>query len=127
MAPSVTISELEVRYADRVALTGLNLSFDAPSSVAVIGPNGSGKSTLLGAITGLVPPSSGSVTVDAPTAPALVLQATNVDRSLPISVRDTVRLARFSHLGLLGRPSPVDRALVEHAMQRLDVLSLIHI
>ena len=41
----------------------VDLSVAGGEVVALLGPNGSGKSTLLGAIAGLLPPASGSVTV----------------------------------------------------------------
>ena len=113
---------LEVRYGDHLALDGLDFDLDAPASLAVIGPNGSGKSTLLGAVAGLTSPSAG--TVSASSAPALVLQSTDVERSLPITVRDTVALARYPRLGLLRRFGTVDRAAIETALERLDVADL---
>lgn len=124
MNAAVTIRDLEVRYGDRVALFGLDLELSAPATVAVIGPNGSGKSTMLGAIAGLVTPSSGSVSVDAAGAPALVLQSTNVDRSLPITVRETVGLARLPRLGLVRRRSSADRSAVDAAIERLGITDL---
>lgn len=121
MTPSATIADLEVRYGERTALTGVDLVLRGPSTVAVIGPNGSGKSTLLGALAGLVPASSGSAVIDSVSRPALVLQATAVDRSLPITVRDTVGLARLPSVGLLRRRSAADRSAVDQAMERLAV------
>lgn len=93
------------------------------SSLAVIGPNGSGKSTLLGVLAGTIEPSSGSAVVSGP-APALVLQSTDVDKSVPITVRDTVALGRYSTLGLFRRFSAVDRDAVDQAMRRLEVSDL---
>lgn len=124
MHPSVTTSGLEVRYDDHRALAELDMTATGPCVVAVIGPNGSGKSTLLGAIAGLVEPSSGSVTLDAEAEPALVLQATKVDQSLPITVRDTIGLARYARLGLFRRFGSADRRAVDDAMARLDVADL---
>jgi ABC-type Mn2+/Zn2+ transport system ATPase subunit len=121
MTASVSTRGLEVRYGDRVALRDVDLDLAAPSSVAVIGPNGSGKSTLLAAIAGIATPSAGSVAVDAPTPPALMLQSTDVDRSLPITVRDAVGLARYPRLGLLRRFTRSDRRAVHDAMARLAV------
>jgi len=45
------------------ALRGVDTSFAAGSVTALVGANGSGKSTLLGAISGIVRPSSGLVTI----------------------------------------------------------------
>lgn len=111
-----------MHYGEHVALAGLDLEVAAPASVAVIGPNGSGKSTLLGAIAGLTIPSAGSVSSSSP--PALVLQSTDVERSLPITVRDTVALARYPRLGIMRRFSATDREAIQVAMERLDVSDL---
>lgn len=124
MAANVTARGLEIRYGEHVALTGLDLEVSGPNAVAVIGPNGSGKSTLLSAISGLTTASSGSVSVDSNSSPALVLQSTDVDRSLPITVRETVNLARYPRLGLLRRFTRTDRERVDEAMERLDVADL---
>jgi manganese transport system ATP-binding protein len=121
-AATITARDLEVHYDDHVALARVHLDLTAPASLAVIGPNGSGKSTLLGAIAGIAAPSAGSVR--ASSRPALVLQSTDVERSLPITVRDTVGLARYPTLGLLHRATAEDRNAVERAMERLDVRDL---
>ena len=121
MSGAVTIRSLEVRYGATRAVADVDLDLPAGSSLAVIGPNGSGKSTLLKAIAGVVEPSAGTVEVAGDVAPALVLQSTDVDRSVPISARDTVRMARYATLGLFGRFGAEDRAAVEAAMRRLAV------
>jgi len=123
MTFAITTSDLEVRYGDAVALADVDITVPVGASLAVIGPNGSGKSTLLAALAGTVQPSGGTAAVlSAP--PALVLQSTDVDRSLPITVRDTVALARYADLGLLGRFTGSDRAIVKQSLQRLGVEDL---
>lgn len=117
---AIRIAGLHVRYDDHLALRDLDLSVPAGSSVAVIGPNGSGKSTLLGAIAGTVAPHRGTVEVPGG-APAYVLQSTEVDRSLPITVRDTVSIARYPGLGLLRRFGADDRAAVDRSLDRLGI------
>ena len=54
----------EVRkfYGDFRALDGVSLAVDADSFVSIVGPNGAGKTTLVNILTGLVPPTSGTVT-----------------------------------------------------------------
>ena len=121
--PALKIQGLEVRYDDAVALRDVDLDVPAGSSLAVIGPNGSGKSTLLNAIAGIVAPAAGTIRYDG-SPPALVLQSTEVDRSLPITVADTIGLARYPSLGLLRRFRSADHDAIVAAMRRLDIEDL---
>ena len=122
-ADVLRIDGLAVRYGERVALRDVDLRVPAGATVAVVGPNGSGKSTLLGAVVGLAPVAAGTVDVDRRRT-ALVLQATDVDRSLPITVAETVKMARYPHRGMFGRFRDDDRAAVEEAMARTNVADL---
>ena len=110
-------------YGDTHALCDVSIELPEASSLAIIGPNGSGKSTLLGVLAGTIDAVSGTAAVSG-RPPALVLQSTDVDRSLPITVRDTVSLARYPSLGLLGRFRAEDKAAVDTALERLDVADL---
>src|SRR5207237_3413044 len=48
-------------YGAYVALDGVSLSIREGEFVSIIGPNGAGKSTLINVLTGVLPPSGGSV------------------------------------------------------------------
>ena len=122
MLTAITASALEVRFGDLIALSGIDFKLPSACSLAVIGANGSGKSTLLGAIAGTVVPTSGWIHVLG--QPALVLQSTEVDRSLPITVYETVGLARYPALGLFKRFGRDDRAAINGALERLDIADL---
>jgi iron complex transport system ATP-binding protein len=120
---AIDTSGLEVRYGETIAVTGVNLTVPAGSLLSVIGPNGAGKSALLNALAGTAELSGGSCCVSG-AAPALVLQATDVDRSLPITVFDVVSLSRYSRLGLFRRFGPADRHAVTQAIERLEIANL---
>lgn len=118
------INGLSVHYGAVAALDRIGLEIPAGSSVSIIGPNGSGKSTLLKTMAGILKPTSGSVDHREQSV-AIVLQSTDVDRNLPLTVRDTVTMARFPRVGLLGRMSSADRAAIDRALDKLGMQALV--
>lgn len=127
--------EVDFRYpgASAPALRGLGLRVGPGTTYAVIGPNGSGKSTLLGVLVGRLKPSSGTVLHRG--RPVLSYDRRELARQIgvvpqveqptfPLSVRESVAMGRYPHLGLLGREGPQDRRAVDEAMARADVLHL---
>jgi len=61
--PGLEIARLEVSYGDVVAVAGFNLSVQKGEVVALLGPSGWGKSSVLAAVTGLVTPAAGTITL----------------------------------------------------------------
>ena len=55
------VQALTVHYGKALALEGVEIKVPTHSLVAVIGPNGAGKTTLLRTISGLLPPTSGTI------------------------------------------------------------------
>lgn len=126
---------LAVRYpgVERAALAGVSVALDRGELVAVVGPNGSGKTTLLRALVGTTPLQAGQVLVEgrplgewAARALARVVGVVTQreDILFPLSVRETVELGRYAHLGPLADPGPADADAVTEAMTRADVLAL---
>jgi len=120
MSTAVALSDVHVDYGHIHAVGDLSLELPAGSSAAIIGPNGSGKSTLLKVIGGVIDPTSGTCDTFG-ASPAIVLQSTDVDRSVPLTVRDVVAMARYPRLGLFRRPTAADRDAIESAMRRLEI------
>src|ERR1700757_2269635 len=59
----ISCRNLTRRFGDFTAVKGLNLEVPAGAICAFLGPNGAGKSTTVKMLTGLLPPTSGTVTV----------------------------------------------------------------
>ena len=57
------VRDLQVHYGEARAVAGVSFALHEGSCVAVLGPNGAGKTSVAKAITGVVRPSAGSVTV----------------------------------------------------------------
>lgn len=125
MSVGVSLSDVHVDYGPIHAVGDLTLDIPSGASVAIIGPNGSGKSSLLKVIGDVIDPTSGTCSTGGAST-AIVLQSTDVDSSVPLTVRDVVAMARFPRLGLLRRPSAADRAAVDNSMERLEIADLAH-
>lgn len=93
---AVTIQNLTVNYKETLALAGVSLNVEDGDYIGIIGPNGGGKTTLLKAIAGLVPYSSGKISVYGK-KPGIVgrlisyvPQITTLDKKFPINVKEVV-------------------------------------
>ena len=61
--PALELSSVTKVYGDKVAVKELSLSLQPGDFLGLLGRNGAGKSTTLKMVTGLVPPSAGSIRV----------------------------------------------------------------
>jgi len=130
---AVTAHDLVLHRGAQIAIERSSFEIPAGSITAIIGPNGSGKSTLLHAIAGLLSPASGSISVLGRTPSgagmrtsrvSYVLQHTPIPPGTPLTVREAVGMGRYPRLGLLRRPSALDRQRVTEAMQLLEISDL---
>jgi len=121
---------ITLAYGDHVAIRDSDFVIPRGKITAVIGPNGSGKSTILNAIAGLLTPAHGSITTfgadprQVRRRVSYVLQYTPVTQGTPITVRETVAMARYPETGLLRRMKPEDHARIASAMEELEITDL---
>jgi ABC-type Mn2+/Zn2+ transport system ATPase subunit len=127
---AVTARGLAIGYPGDLVVEAIDLRVREGTSLALVGTNGSGKSTLLRTIVGLLRPAAGSLSVlgrapgASPTRVAYLAQTRSSGFILPLQAIDVVRMARFPHLGLLGRMTSVDHDLVHVAMVAMGVEDL---
>jgi iron complex transport system ATP-binding protein len=127
------VTNLNVSYGTRRVIHDLSFELAAGSVLACIGPNGAGKTTLVRALSGIIPPDSGSILMNGrdlanlsagerARCVAVVPQA----RQLPPAFTgwETVLLGRTPHLNWLGQISGRDEKLARQAMQRTRTLEL---
>ncbi|HUH13040.1 MAG TPA: ABC transporter ATP-binding protein, partial [Longimicrobiales bacterium] len=115
------------------ALAEVSLTARAGRFTAVLGPNSSGKSTLLRVLLGVLAPDAGEARYRGRPVPAwdrraLAREVGVVPQSeeiaFPLSVRELARMGRYPHLGLWRAEGARDRAAVDRALARADVLPL---
>jgi zinc transport system ATP-binding protein len=119
------VADAVVSYgAGRPALDRAGLQVAAGETVAVLGANGSGKSTLIRAALGLVPLTSGTVTLFGTPLHRFrdwkkigyVPQRIGAGSGVPATVREVVAAGRLARRGLFRPSSPVDRDAVAAAI-----------
>ena len=59
----IHIDELVIKYGDFVAVDGISLDIQTKGIYGFLGPNGAGKTTTMRALTTLLKPTSGSITI----------------------------------------------------------------
>jgi len=127
MEPAVKVEDLTVAYGERPVLWDVDMEVPAGVLMAVVGPNGAGKTSLIKAITGLVRPVAGYVTIfGKPYAEqrrlvGYVPQRNSVDWDFPTTVLDVVMMGRYGSLGWFRRPGPAERALALEALEQVGI------
>jgi len=106
-----------------------NVSFDVQRGqhIAIIGPNGAGKSTLFKALVGLIPHSTGEISLHGENCRtshrmlAYVPQHEAIDWSFPVTVEDVVMMGRARKIGWLRWPRSSDRQAVDAALDQVGM------
>jgi zinc/manganese transport system ATP-binding protein len=117
--PRISLDNLTVTYGRHPAVHHVQGCFAAGSLTAIVGPNGAGKSTLMKAIAGLLAPAEGCVRwegLDRYRDIAYLPQQAEIDRSFPITVRDTVATGCWREIGAFRGMTPALRGQVLEAL-----------
>ncbi len=118
--PIIQADHLSVHYGGgrEIALEDVSVTLNAGERIALIGPNGAGKSTFIKAVMKMLPPSSGTITVNEdPLKIGYVPQSDDVKWDFPVTVRDVVLMGCTRQIGWLRLPSKVHRRTVDHALE----------
>ncbi|MFF2454323.1 ribosomal protection-like ABC-F family protein [Isoptericola sp. NPDC058082] len=129
MDPSqLTLTDITLRYADRVVLDRLSLTVSPGERVGVVGDNGSGKSTLLAVVAGVLEPQNGTRVVRAPGGLGHLPQtldlppASTVGQAIDHVLAD-VRALAAAVAALEDRLGSLDGAALDDALRRYAELT----
>lgn len=118
---SLVFENLTAGYDRHPAVHHLCGTLKDNSLTAIIGPNGGGKSTLLKAMVGMLKPLSGSIKKTGNCRMAYLPQVTEIDRSFPMSVFDTVLLGFWPVRGIFGGIDKHQRHQAFHALEKVGM------
>ncbi|MEO9324012.1 ABC transporter ATP-binding protein [Nocardioides sp. C4-1] len=106
--PLVDVRGLHVRFGEVEAVAGVDLEAHAGQATALLGRNGAGKSTTMRVLAGVVPPTSGTVTVSGHDVRAHALRVKQAVGYCP------------DVGGLVPRASPWEHLQLSARLRRLD-------
>ncbi len=129
----LTINGLTAGYGGQPVIRDISFSVGAGEILGLIGPNGAGKSTLIKAISGVLAPFQGDVTLagesishwgvtERARGVAVVPQGGYLPKAFTVS--QTVLLGRTPYLGWLGRPREADQQAVQTVLAQTDLVGL---
>jgi len=129
----LTVRDLSVAYGQRTVLRDVSLDVAAGEMVGLIGPNGSGKTTLLRAVTRVVRPATGRVSLlgddtaflpQAELARRIAVVPQNPPLPEAFTVWEVVLMGRTPHLRLLQSEGKADLEVVRRALAETDIMPL---
>src|SRR5580658_8294476 len=124
-APAIAVHDLRKLYGDKAAVDGLNLTVPQGCFFGFLGPNGAGKSTTIRMLTGLIPPTSGSIELLGMPMPAQALEIKKRIGLVPDESLLFDRLTGSEFLEFVGRMYGLARPVArERAHGLMDLFQL---
>jgi ABC-type Mn2+/Zn2+ transport system ATPase subunit len=120
VSPLVVLDRVTCAYDRRPVVVNVTLTLEDGDFTGIVGPSGSGKTTLLRAALGTVQPVAGRVWRAPGLAVGYVPQLETVNWTFPVTVAETVLMARTTGR-ILPWPSPAERRQVDEVLDRLGL------
>src|ERR1700739_4954199 len=120
--PAISVHGLRKVYGSKAAVDGLDLNVPRACFFGFLGPNGAGKSTTIRMLTGLIPPTSGSIELLGMPMPAQGLEIKKRIGLVPDESLLFDRLTGSEFLEFVGRMYGLERATA--ATRARDLLGL---
>lgn len=142
MSPLLDLQDVTIRFGGLVAVDHVSLQLEEGQVVALIGPNGAGKSTVFNMVTGIYPPTEGTILFDGKnitnmktyhiTGLGIARTFQNIRLFKNLSVFDNVKIGSHCRgkagiIGALTRLPHVkgeEKAIIEKSMVAMDVVGL---
>ncbi|WP_051333257.1 metal ABC transporter ATP-binding protein [Aliagarivorans marinus] len=127
MAKVAAVTELALGYDPaQPILSQVSFALTKGESLALVGPNGAGKSTLLNVLRGTMKPLTGQLdySLNPRRDIAYLPQASKVDRSFPVNVRQFVSTGLWNQLGLWRGFRRSHRLQVNAVLEKLNIADL---
>lgn len=123
--PAIAVTDLRKYYGNKAAVDGLSLTVPRGTFFGFLGPNGAGKSTTIRMLTGLIPPSSGTIELLGLSMPAQEIEIKKRIGLVPDESLLFDRLTGAEFLEFVGRMYGLERRVaIERARALLDLFQL---
>lgn len=114
------LADASFGYADRIVVSGVDLTIGAGDFIGIVGPNGSGKTTLFRGMLGLIAPLSGAVERHT-AAIGYVPQRESLDSIYPLRVDEVVHMGAYGRLAGLRTLGRGERELARACLARVGL------
>lgn len=122
---AIAVTDLRKVYGNKAAVDGLSLAVPRGSFFGFLGPNGAGKSTTIRMLTGLIPPTSGSIELLGMPMPGREIEIKRRIGLVPDESLLFDRLTGGEFLEFVGRMYGLERGVArERARALLDLFQL---
>ena len=132
--PVIELNRISAGYGRKTVLKDVSAAFEKGKLTGIIGVNGCGKSTLLKSMLGIVPASSGDITIDG--TPLREMSRNDIARRIAylsqgkstpdMTVEQLVLHGRFPHLSYPRRYTDQDRVIAVGAMEQMGIVEYAH-